>query len=114
MAGDIATAEHYLREAHRFPGLLELVHHLEGWVAILRGDLRKAGTLLNGALKTALKMGLFAEAFNRIPLADILSAQGKYDEAARHIRQARTIVTATGSSLLECQCGMVEAQIAFL
>ena len=81
--GDHARGRAYLREladVTRGPRQLDIsrYHYLAGWDAMLSGDLPRCLTHLREALRRATDMGSpFAEALNRLALAQALHASGE-------------------------------------
>lgn len=118
--GDLDSASAYLRKMAPYidtnqPFHQSYFHHLSGWHAALRGDISLAAFHEETALALIAECGApCGIALSQLCLARLGNEMGKTGQAADHLEEAVRIARGMKSPILEYQCVLVEADIAFL
>ena len=90
-------------------------HHLSSWHAALKGDIPLALSLEETADALVTDCGApCGIVLGNVYMARLENEIGKTEDAAKHLEKAERIARGMKSSILEYQCFLVKADIAFL
>jgi LuxR family maltose regulon positive regulatory protein len=118
--GDLDSASAYLQRMAPFLGPGQTYnqayfHHLSSWHAALKGDIPLALSLEETADALINECGApCGIALGNVYMARLENEIGKTGDAAIHLEQAGKIARGMKSPILEYQCFLVKADIAFL
>ncbi len=118
--GDIDSASAYLQQMAPIFGTDQTYnqayfHHLSSWQAALNGDIPLALSLEETADALVNDCGApCAMALNNLYMARLDNEIGRTENAANHLEKAERIARGMKSPILEYQCSLVKADIAFL
>jgi DNA-binding SARP family transcriptional activator len=118
--GDLASASACLRQMAPFFGSGQkynqaFFHHLSSWHAALKGDIPLALSLEEMADALISDCGApCGIALGNVYMARLENEIGKTEDAANHLEKAERIARGMKSPILEYQCFLVKADIAFL
>ena len=118
--GDLVSASSSLRRMDLFLGTGQTlnqayVHHLSSWRAALKGDIHLALSLEKKADALITDLGApCGIALGDVYMARLENEIGKTEDAAKHLEKAERIARGMKSPILEYQCLLVKADIAFL
>ena len=118
--GDLDSAAEYLRQLAPFLGTGQpynqaYFHHLSSWHAALKGDIPLAMSLEETADTLITDCGQpCGMALGNVYMARLENEIGKTGGAAIHLEKAERIARGMKSPILEYQCFLVKADIAFL
>jgi len=117
--GDLDSASACLRQMALLLGAGQTYnqayfHHLSSWHVALRGDIPLASSLEETADALVTDCGQpCGIALGNVYMARLENEIGKTEDAANHLEKAERIARGMGSLLLEYQCLLVKADIAF-
>lgn len=118
--GDLDSGEAYLQRMARFLGTGQkfnqaYFHYLSSWHAALKGEISLALSLEETAIPLITDCGQpCGIALGNVYMARLENEIGNTQNATRHLEKAIRITRRMKSSILEYQCLLVEADIAFL
>ena len=118
--GDLDSASACLRKMAPFLGTGQnynqaFFHHLSSWHAALKGDIPLALSLEEMADALITDCGApCGIALGDVYMARLENEIGKTEDAANHLEKAERIARGMKSPILEYQCFLVKADIAFL
>ena len=118
--GDLDSAAEYLRQTAPFLGAGQQLneayfHHLSSWHAALKGDIPLALSLEETADAQITDCGApCGIALGNVYMARLENEIGKTEDAANHLEKAERVARGMRSPLLEYQCLLVKADIAYL
>ena len=118
--GDIDSASTYLQQMAPFLGTDQTYnqayfHHLSSWHAALKGDIPLALSLEKTADALVNECGApCAIALGNLYMARLDNEIRRTEDAANHLERAERIALRMKSPILEYQCFLVKADIAFL
>jgi LuxR family maltose regulon positive regulatory protein len=118
--GDLDSASEYLRQMASFLGAGQtynqaFFHHLSSWHAALKGDIPLALSLEETADALITDCGApCGIALGNVYMARLETEIGKTEDAANHLAKTERIARGMKSPILEFQCFLVKADIAFL
>ncbi|MDH3384133.1 MAG: hypothetical protein OEM42_08750, partial [Deltaproteobacteria bacterium] len=118
--GDLDSASAYLRQMAPFLGTGQTInqayfHHISSWHAALKGDIPHALSLEEKADAWVTDAGWECGiALGTVNMARLENEIGNTEAASGHLEKASRIARRMRSPILEYQCSLVHADIAFL